>query len=109
MVVKLYLANAFNRVNHSFLFQVMRRYGFAPDFISWVKSCIEKPWIAPLVNERASPFFQATRGLRQGMPLSPLLYAIQASVLSFQLEKARNDQDLSGIRMARGAKDINQA
>ena len=43
------------------------------------------------------------------LALSLLLYAIQALVLSFQLEYARYDQDLSGIRMARGTKDINHA
>ena len=91
MVVKLDLANAFDRVSHSFLFQVMQRYGFASDFINWVNVCISKPWIAPLVNGRAAPFFQASRGLRQGCSLSPLLYAIQASVLIFQLEYARQD------------------
>ena len=107
MVVKIDLANAFDRVNHSFLYQVMLRFGFDPDFIKWVKACINKSWIAPLINGRVASFFQASRGLRQGCPLSPLLYAIQALVLSFQLEKARKDQDLSGIRMARGTKDIN--
>ena len=76
MVVKLDLANAFDRVNHSFLFQVMLRFGFAPEFVSWVKACISKPWIAPLINGRVAPFFQALRGLRQGCPLSPLFYAI---------------------------------
>ena len=91
MVVKLNLANAFDRFSHPFLFQVMRRFRFAPEFISWVKACISKPWIALLVNGRAAPFFQASRGLRQGCSLSPLLYAIQASVLSFQLEYARHE------------------
>ena len=87
----------------------MQKFGFASDFISWVRACISKPWIAPLVNGRAAPFFQATRGLRQGCLLSPLLYAIQASVLSFQLDSTRHDQDLPGIKMARGIKDINHA
>ena len=109
MVVKIDLANAFDRVSHPFLFQVMQKFGFAADFISWVRACISNPWISPLVNGRAGPFFQASRGLRQGCPLSPLLYAIQASVLSFQLENARLDQDLPGIQMARGIKEINHA
>ena len=66
MAVKLDLANAFDRVSHPFLLQVMLRFGFAPKFVSWVKACISKPWISPLINGRAAPFFQATRGLRQG-------------------------------------------
>ena len=34
MVVKIDLANAFDRVSHPFLFQVMQKFGFASDFIS---------------------------------------------------------------------------
>ena len=109
MAVKLDLANAFDRVSHPFLLQVMLRFRFSPKFVSWVKACISKPWIAPLINGRAGPFFQATRGMRQGCPLSPLLYAIQALVLSFQLENARLEQELPGIRLARGTKDLNHA
>ena len=48
MVVKIDLANAFDKVSHSFLLQVMSRYGFDPSFIRWVKVCISKPWTTPL-------------------------------------------------------------
>ena len=49
MLVNIDLSNAFDRVSHPFLFQVMSRYGFDPSFIRWVKSCTSNPWIAPLL------------------------------------------------------------
>eukprot|EP00253_Pinus_taeda_P022475 PITA_22475 len=109
LVIKLDLANAFDRVRHEFLFVVMKKPGFSTVFINWVKACIASPWIAPLVNGRSTNFFQASRGLRQGCPLSPLLYAVQASVLSFQLEHNQQNHTLPGLRTTHKAKDINHA
>ena len=109
MVVKLDLANAFDRVNHDFLFAVMEKFGFSTELIGWIKGCICTPWIAPLVNGRPTKFFQVSRGIRQGRPLSPLLYAIQASVFSFQLNNCQQDLSLPGLRMAQNVKDINHA
>ena len=62
-----------------------------------------------MVNGKVTKFFQASRGLRQGCPLSPLLYAIQASVLSYQLENSQVQNNLQGLRIAQGVKDINHA
>eukprot|EP00253_Pinus_taeda_P017362 PITA_17362 len=109
MVIKLDLANAFDRVNHSFLLKVMCKFGFGTNFINWVQACISEPWIAPLLNGRATEFFKASRGLRQGCPLSPLLFVIQASVFSFLLEKKMQDQEINGLSIARGVKSINHA
>jgi hypothetical protein len=109
MIIKLDLANAFDRIRHDFLFQVMRNMGFTENFISWIKACIASPWISPLVNGRSTQYFQASRGLRQGCPLSPLLYAIQASVLSFQLEHHQQTRSLPGLRIVSTVKDINHA
>jgi len=50
MVVKLDLANAFDRVRHDFLFAIMRKFGFTQKFIGWVKVCISAPWITALIN-----------------------------------------------------------
>jgi hypothetical protein len=68
MLIKMDMANAFNQVRHSFLFDVLHKFGFVEFFISWVKSCIGSPWIAPLVNGRPTNFFMSKRGLRQGCP-----------------------------------------
>jgi hypothetical protein len=44
MIIKMDMANAFDRVRHSFLFEVMRKFYFSQDFISWVKAYIGSPW-----------------------------------------------------------------
>ena len=106
MVIKLDLANAFDRVRHEFLFLVMKKLGFSISFVNWVQGCISSPWITSLVNGRSTEFFQASRGLRQGCPLSPLLYAIQASVLSFQLTEAQQRNVLPGLQMAANVKTL---
>eukprot|EP00253_Pinus_taeda_P036647 PITA_36647 len=109
MVIKLDLANAFDHVKHNFLFSILHKLGFDQYFIKWIKACISEPWITPLVNGRAVDFFKASRGLRQGCPFSPLLFVLQASVLSFYLNKKHQDQDLNGLCIARGIKSINHA
>jgi hypothetical protein len=83
MIIKLDLANAFDRVNHNFLFEVMKKFRFNQSFVNGIRACIGSPWIAPMVNGRVTNFFKASRGLRQGCPLSPMLYVIQALVLSY--------------------------
>ena len=108
-MVKLDLANAFDRVKHDFLFAAMRNFGFNQKFIMWVKACILAPWITPLVNGHPTNFFQASRGLRQGCPLSPVLFVIQAFVLRFQLNRRLQNRSLSGIRIVPKVKDVNHA
>eukprot|EP00253_Pinus_taeda_P006464 PITA_06464 len=87
----------------------MCKFGFGANFINWIRGCISEPWIAPLVNGRATNFFKASRGLRQGCPLSPLLFVIQASALSFLLDKKLHEQEINGLCIARGTKNINHA
>jgi hypothetical protein len=53
MIIKLNLANAFDRVRHNFLFKVMENFGFAPAFINWIKACICFPLDSP-TSERPS-------------------------------------------------------
>jgi hypothetical protein len=65
MIIKIDMANAFDQVRHSFLFDVLSKFGFCPHFIQWISSCISNPWITPLVNGRPTSFFKRSQGLRQ--------------------------------------------
>jgi hypothetical protein len=59
MIIKLDMVNAFDRVRNSFLFKVLDRFGFYSTFIQWIASCINSPWIAPLINGWTTSFFQS--------------------------------------------------
>jgi hypothetical protein len=86
MVIKHDMENDFNHVNHSFLLSVLKDYIFSYIFISSIRSCIDTPWIYPLINGWPSQFFNATRGIHQGCPLSPFLYILLADPLGWNLE-----------------------
>jgi hypothetical protein len=98
MLIKLDMANAFDRVNRDFLFKVLLSFGFSPLFVNLISACTDNPWIAPLVNGRPTSFFQARRGLRQGCPLSPFLYILMADSLSRKLSAELASGSLPGLK-----------
>ena len=103
------MANVFDWVRHYFLFAIMEKMGFNNDILNWIQACINSMWISLLVNGNRTKFFQATRGLQQGCPLSPLLYIIMDESLSKKLEYERLEGNLSGLSIVRNIKTINHS
>ena len=73
MIINLDMINPFDQVRHSFLVKVLLSFGFKSNFVTLIKACVEKSWIAPLINGRSTSYFQVLRGIRQGCPLSLFL------------------------------------
>jgi hypothetical protein len=109
MVVKLDMANSFDRVKHNFLFSVLKVYGFYENLINWIRACINAPWISPLLNGCPLQFFKDNRGLRQGCPLSPFLYILLADSLGRKLEEERRKGKLPDLLIERWVKEINHS
>ena len=76
---------AFDRVDWSFMFSTLQRMGFGSSFIRWVRLLYTNVRCSVLVNGYASSIFFPSRGVRQGCPLSPLLFVLCIEVLAASL------------------------
>jgi hypothetical protein len=77
-LIKIDQEKAFDRVNHNYLFKVLHRFGFPDYFIDWIKIFYTEVCSSVKINGYLSDSFPILRGIRQGCPLSALLYVLSA-------------------------------
>jgi hypothetical protein len=49
------------------------------------------------VNDEIGPYFQTKRGLKQGDPMSPILFNIVADMLALLINRAKADGQIRGV------------
>ena len=74
VIFKIDFEKAYDKVRWNLLFQTLRLKGFSHKWIEWIKSFISGGSVAINVNDEVGPYFQTKKGLRQGDPLSPILF-----------------------------------
>jgi len=90
ILVSLDQEKAFDRVDRSFLLNLLNLFGFGP----WFRACIDTlyrgAYMQVLVNNFLSNPIPLARGVRQGDALSPMLYVLCVEVLACKI-RANND------------------
>ena len=81
---------AFDRVNHTFLRKVLRGFGFGNAFIDWIGILYSNAATRIDVNGFFTDRISLRSGVRQGCPLSPLLYVLIIEILALQLRANPN-------------------
>ena len=85
---------AFDRVDHQFLIKTLKHLNFGDYFISWIEIILKDITSCVKINGFLTEEIEITRGVRQGDPLSALLYVIIAEVLGNQI---RSNQNINGV------------
>ena len=74
---------AFNTVPHGSLSKTLEHYRLSSPLIRNIRGLYRAPPDYPVVNGHTSASHLQTRGVRQGCPLSPILFVLYVNVLLF--------------------------
>ncbi|KAA3486186.1 reverse transcriptase [Gossypium australe] len=106
MAVKLDMSKAYDRVEWSFVQEIMRKMGFDPNWINSIMNCIAAVSYSVVLNGHAGDIFHPSRGLRQGDPLSPFLFLICGEGLSSLMRQSIQEGHLKGVKASRRGPQI---
>lgn len=81
-IVKIDSDKAFDRISHSYLFNLLSEFGFGENFRNWIKILYTDISSAVKCNGHISKFFKVGRSVRQGCGLSALLYTLAVEPLN---------------------------
>jgi retron-type reverse transcriptase len=88
VILKLDFEKAFDTVEHSVIIQVMEHLGFPTRWLNWIRNILGSGSSAVLLNGVPGKYFKCKRGVRQGDPLSPLLFVLAAELLQILINRA---------------------
>ena len=99
MLLKLDLSKAYDKLNWNFLAGILRAFGFSEDWTKWVMNMVSSYFFSILVDGSPSTPFNASRGIRQGDPLSPFLFIIAAEGIGRLLKNRRSENKIWGLSL----------
>lgn len=74
IILKFDIRKAFDTIDWSFLLKFLASFGFDPIFCRWIDTILQSAKLSFSINGKSGGFFSCKRGVRQGDPLSPLLF-----------------------------------
>ena len=98
VICKLDIEKAYDHVNWEALLALLKRMGFGISWCRWIRICISTVQFSVLFNGSPADFFGSSRGLRQGDPLSPMLFLVMIEVFSKMMKRAEGAGLLRGFR-----------
>ncbi|KAF8633797.1 hypothetical protein AX17_004355 [Amanita inopinata Kibby_2008] len=89
IIVCLDQEKAYDRIRHDFLWDSLRKFGFPNNLIRLIRGLYESAYTSVIINGVLSDPFKVTRGVRQGDPLSCLLFNLAIESLACMIRRSR--------------------
>lgn len=97
VILRIDFEKAYDKVKWSFLQQTLRMKGFSDEWRALINNFVFDGSVAIKVNDDIGRYFQTKKGLRQGDPLSPMLFNIVADMLAIIIECAKVEGQIEGV------------
>ncbi|XP_074277489.1 uncharacterized protein LOC141601119 [Silene latifolia] len=75
-MMKVDLRKAYNSIEWSFIEDILKALGFPNKMVGLIMECVTSPTFSLSLNENVFGYFEGRRGIRQGDPISPLLFIV---------------------------------
>lgn len=105
MALNLGISKVYNRIEWTFLEQMMRKLGFVESWVHLIMMSVTTITYSFKLNGNPVGYIHPKRGIRQGDPLSPYLFVICAEGLSFESWERRGK--IKRITICKGAPSVN--
>jgi hypothetical protein len=77
--------------------RMMAEMGFSPNFHTLIRSLLDKRSVGVRINDVNSDYFEVGRGVRQGDPISPIMFNCVVDVFTRMFIKAASRHLIYGM------------
>lgn len=97
MILKLDFEKAYDKVNWNLLFEYMEMRGFDKKWRDWITQVVTGGTMSVKLNDKIGSYIKSYKGVRQGDPLSPILFNFAADCLTKMVENAQDRGLVTGL------------
>jgi hypothetical protein len=102
LIISIDAEKAFNKVQNYFMIKALRKLTLKGMYLNIIKAIYDKPTANNIINGEKQEPLSLKSGMRQGSPLSPLLFNIVVELLA----RAIRQEEIKGIQIGKEAVKI---
>ena len=98
MIISIAADKAFNKIQHSFMIKTLTKGDIEESYLNIIKAIYDKPTTNIILNGEKLKAFPLKSGIKQGCPISPLLFNIVLEILAASI---RQMKEIKSIQIGR--------